>query len=951
MRILITNRIMQWSVCLLAMLALLTAMPLRAQEVGITNDVHIGTLDNGLKYYIHPNAKPSKKLELRLVVNAGSLQETETQRGIAHFTEHMLFNGTRSYPKNTLVDRLESMGIAFGADLNAYTSFDETVYILPVPTENRANVGEGFKILKEWAGDALLTDEDIDAERGIVLEESRLSKSSDRRMYEQYLPKLFNHTLYADRLPIGLDKVISEAPYSEFRSFYKTWYRPDLMAVIAVGDITVEEAEALIKKYFGQLENPANPQPRMAVTLPPYEKNEAMVLTDVEATGYNTTVYFSPHQTDRPLSIQTYRSNIIKGLFINALNRRLAELKEQPKPPFAAGDVDIDDYIRGYEGLIVDITPADDMKSAITAVLTEVSRMYRFGITPEELETGKKMMLAAVQNQLKEKDATASGTLVSLYISHFLNQTPVEGQELRFGYYNQMLPNISVAEVNKEIRQWMDIQRTFLAVMTGPDSKQMPLLSEKETVRLIQEVLKKEVTPYVARETKEALVNVGMLELQKGSITKETYDKELDVTYYELANGVKVALKSTRYKNDEIILTADNYGGTSRYNTEADPSPESAFFASLLLDQLGYGDFTPSELGTYMAGKNASVALKMDAVSNQVHGSATVQDLETMMQLLHLKLTALRKDRQQFESFVNTFKKQLAILDKDPETAFMDTLVRAFYNNSRLAPIIVPNEQMLHKMDLDKIYAIYEASFKNAAADFFYVFTGNIDKSVFEKYMLLYLGSLPASGEQTMWVDNGVRPVQGFNELEYHAGVEDKAVILQIIHGKIDYSQDLQLKASMLTEILNFKIMEEVREKLGVIYGGGFSINIEKVPYQNYQILLQLPCGPANVDTILYTVQAELTKLRKEGITRKDLDKVVANYMESYRTSLESNYDWSRRILNINRWEHDKERFLDFPDVLAKITVNDIKATANLLLGGVSSNIFMGVLYPRDYKK
>lgn len=930
---------------------LLGVMSVQAQEVGISNDVYVGRLENGLKYYIHPNAKPSKKLELRLVVNAGSLQETEAQRGVAHFTEHMLFNGTRSYPKNSLVDRLESMGIAFGADLNAYTSFDETVYILPVPTENRANVEEGFKILKEWAGDALLTDEEIDAERTIVLEESRLSKSADRRMYEQYLPGLFNHTLYADRLPIGLDKIIAEAPYSTFRSFYKEWYRPDLMAVIAVGDITVEEAETLIRKYFTALENPAVEKPRAVVSMQPYEKSEAMVLTDKEATAYNTTIYFSPRPVERPLSVQTYRSNIIKGLFTNALNRRLAALKEQARPPFAAGYVEIDDYIRGYEGLTVDITPAADMKTAVTAVLMEVNRMYRYGITAEELETGKKVMLAAVQNQLKEKDATASGTLVSRYISHFLNSTPIEGQELQFGYYNQMLPNISVEEVNKELRDWLDIQRTFFAVMTGPAAGQLPLLSEKETVKLVQEVLKREVTPYVARERKEALVNVGALELQKGSILKETYDKELDVVYYELANGVKVALKSTGYQNDEIIMTADNYGGTSRYNTTEDPSKESAFFASMLLDQLGYGDFTPSDLEVYMAGKNAAVSLEMSKVSSKVNGVATVQDLEAMMQLLHLKLTALRKDEQQFESFVNTFKTQLSIMSKDPSTAFMDTLVKAYYNNNHLAPLVVPNEQILQKMNLDKIYAIYEAAFKHTAADFFYVFTGNIDKSIFEKYMLLYLGSLPASTGQLMWTDNGVRPAQGFQEFEYYAGIEDKAVILQITHGKIDYSHDLELKANMLMEILNFKIIEQVREKLGAIYGGGFVINIEKVPYQNYQIYLQLPCGPANVDTILYTVQTELNKLRKEGITQKDLDKVVANYIQVYRTSLESNEDWAERILNINRWEQDKDRFLHFTDVLGNITVHDIKATANLLLGGVSSNIFMGVLYPQGYKK
>lgn len=922
-----------------------------AQEVGIDNSVYIGKLDNGLRYYIQHNEKPSKKLELRLVINAGSLQETDAQRGLAHFTEHMMFNGTKSYPKNDLVDRLESMGIAFGADLNAYTSFDETVYILPIPTENRANVEEGFKILKEWAGDALLTDSDIDAERTVILEENRLNKGVDRRMYEKFFPNLFNHTLYAYRLPIGLEKVIKEAPYQEFRDFYKTWYRPNLMAVVAVGDITVAEGEALIKKYFSTLTNPEEIAERKDITATKYAENDVMILTDQEATNYSATFYFSPLKVDRPNSVQTYRANILQALFASALNRRLGALKEQANPPFASAFIGIDGYMRGYEGTIVGVSPTTDMNLAIKTVMTEMNRMAAHGITEQELATGKKMLLASAENQLKEKDATNSSYFVGQYVNHFLNGTPAEGQELKYDYYSKMLPSITVAEVNKEIKKWLDVNNTFFGTITGPDSGKIEMPAKKEVLKDIKEALTTEVLAHQAKAESESLVDLAALQAQKGNIISETYDEALDVTYYELSNGVKVALKTTDFKNDEIVMVADNYGGNSLFNTTASQNKENAFFASNMLDVLGYGEFTPSELKTFLAGKSVSVNLSMDKTSSTVSASSTVKDVETMMQLLYLKMNGLRKDEQLFQSTINTFKTQLSMLSKDPNTAFVDTLVKVLYKNSPLSPVVVPNEAMMSKMNLDEVYKIYEASFKNAASDFYYVFTGNIDKEVFKNYLELYLGALAPSAQKNHWVDNGLRPVQGFNDFVYHKGVEEKALILQFTHGKIDYSQDLELKAQMLGEILNFKIIEEVREKLGAIYGGGFNVDVRKVPYPYYQIALQLPCGPDNVDTILKTVNLELKKIRQEGVSEKDLEKVKAIYTEKFRTSLESNSAWAQRILMFNRWDYDKERFLHYNEILDKVSNNDIKAVANLLFAGVNSNIFLGTLYPENYEK
>lgn len=935
---------------LLALLCIFTSLPVWAQVVAHNDDVTIGTLDNGLKYYIHPNGKPSKKLELRLVISAGSMQETESQRGLAHFTEHMMFNGTKSYPKNTLIDKLETMGIAFGADLNAYTSFDETVYILPIPTEEKNNVEEGFKILKEWAGDALMLEQDIDAERAVIIEESRLHKSADRRMYEKFFPKLFNQSLYAYRLPIGKDSVILHAPYHEFSNFYQDWYRPNLMAVVAVGDITVEEAERLIKQYFGALKNPSVIKEKVPTVVAPYAKNEAMVLTDKEATSYAASFYYSPRVKENPSTIQAYRNSLVNYIWVNALNKRLRNMKEQAQPPFTSAYVGVDGFMKGYEGLMVTVVPNAQFESSVKTTFDVVNSMRVYGITEEELALATKSMMATAENQLKEKNTTSSSALVNQYVAHFLNQLPIEGPELQLHYLKEMLPSITVAEVNKDIQKWIMKEQTMFATVTGPESGKLTMPTEKAVVKWMDNALTDDAVAYEAKAIKNSLVDVDVLKTKQGSIVKEYEDKELGVTYFELNNGVKVALKNTNFKSDEIIMGATNYGGSGQYNTTSNQNKENVFFANSFLDMLGYGDFAPSDLANYMVGKKANISFGMSEVENKISGSSTVQDFETMMQLLHLKLTSLRKDEVMFQSVMNTYKTQFAALGKNPQYEFIDTMTKIMYNNSKLAPIAIPTEQVFDHMQLDSIYTIYKEQFKDPAANYFYAFSGNIDINKFKEYITLYLGSLPEAMSPVKWVDNGLRPVQGFNEFEYAAGIDDKALIVQMVHGKLEYSQSLDLKANMLMEVLNFKVIEEVREKLGAIYGGGYAIDVQRDPFPYYTVVLQLPCGPDNVDLILRTIATEIDNVKKNGVTQKDLEKVLANYQESHRTAMESNSVWVSKIMNIERWEHDKYRFLNYKDTFSQISTNDLKATANLLFGGVNSNIFQAILYPKDYK-
>lgn len=911
-----------------------------AQVLSTTDEVRIGTLENGMKYYIHPNAKPQKKVELRLVVSAGSMQEEEDQLGIAHFTEHMLFNGTKSFPKNMLVDTLQKMGIAFGADLNAYTSFDETVYMLPIPSENRAYIETGFKILREWAGEANMFPADIDAERGVVFEESRSSKGADQRMYKKYFPNLFAGTLYADRLPIGSDSIIKHAPYSAFERFYKTWYRPNLMALIVVGDISMDEGEALVKKYFSDFQNPATIVEKEVITVEKYEKSKAMVLSDKEATGYSFQLFFSNQAKSKPNTIQTYRQNIVNSLFASIVNSRFSDMREVADPPFANAGVGIYSNMKGYECFVVTATPTNNMNLTIETVITELNRVQKHGVTQDELDFQRKRLMSNLENAIKGKANITSEAIVYDYIANFLEGAPMPSLEQEQSYYNTIVPTITVAEINKAAQSWIDQSNTFFALITGPDTRKIKLPTDREVVAAIEQNLAKEVGEYNAKALKQQLITE---ELVAGKIVSESTDTAFDATTFVLDNGIQVTYKKTALKDDQIRMMAIKKGGTNAYS-EGVTKP-NAMFASLVLDQVGYGGFTPNDMRKFLSDKKANVGLGMSETHNTLSGSSNEQDFETLMQLIHLKLTSLNYDTTLFNGFINTYKTQLSFLGLDPTYAFLDTLNKVYYKNDAKAPIVLPTPEMFETLDLNVITDIYNKEFKNTDGLHFY-FVGSLNPDTVKQFAQLYLGSLKNNNTQPKFIDNGLRAIQGFNELEIAKGADDKSLIVQIYHGELDYNEDLALKASILSEILNIKIIEDIRENLAAIYSGGTGIEFEKDPYSYYKLTLQLPCGPESVDTVLYTLQSELNKLKKEGISEVDLNKVKTNLVTKYKENIQNNEFWMNRLANVYSMEGDKDFYLNYLQILDKISPNDIKATANIIFGGPTSNVFQAVLKP-----
>lgn len=911
------------------------------QPLPVDPNVKIGKLSNGLTYYIRQNKKPENKVELRLVVNTGSIMEDPDQQGLAHFMEHMNFNGTEHYQKNELVSFLQSIGVEFGADLNAYTGFDETVYILPIPLSDTSNFRKGLQVLIDWAGGALLDNQEIDKERGVVLEESRLGKGADDRMFRKVYPYQYAGSKYAERLPIGKDSILKSFPYTAVKRFYKEWYRPNLMAVIVVGDVNPAKAESYVKSYFGSLKNPAGYRPRKEFPVPSRTKSMAMTVTDKEATNYVVEIDY-PFVKQKPqTTLADFRHYLIKNLFTGMLNQRLRDLVQSSKPPFVYASTYFGSYARGYEGFAAAaVASQDGPEAALKALVTEIERVKKYGYTEAELDRTRKQMLANMERLYNDRDKTESERYVSEYVNNFLTKEPIPGITKEYDYYKTLLPSIKLSEVNALAEPLKKNENIFLTLQ-GPEATDKKLPDSTRLLAVVSEAKKADIKPY-----EEKAIASTLLKQQPtpGKIVSEKKVEATGVTELTLSNGAKVILKPTDFKNDEIVMTSFHKGGITNYGAD---KKYSGNFSGTIVQTMGVGDFSPTDLTKFLAGKVVRVSPRVSGISVGISGNSSVKDLETMLQLTHLYLTAPRKDEALFNGWKEKQKSTSQFAMADPQTAFIDSLFRAIYNNDPLTPVNVPRPEYFDQINLDDALNIYK-TLTGDASDFTFIFTGSIDVNKIKPLLETYIGSLPSTGKPANFKDNGLRMAKGDRELKYFKGTEDKSLILQVFSDEVKYSEDLELKAQALTEIINIKVIDDLREKLSAIYGGGMSMNVSKYPYNNFSAVLQLPTGPQAVDTLLTSFKAELDKIKQNGPEKSDLDKVKKQWIERYRTQIKDNNAWSGKLYNIYFQESDPQRFLNYESVVNALTPEDIKSVANLLFNG--KNVLTAVLYPENFQ-
>lgn len=913
-----------------------------SQLLPIDSTVTKGQLPNGLTYYIKPNAKPDQKVELRLVVDAGSILENDNQQGLAHFMEHMNFNGLKHFPKNELVHYLQKIGVQFGADLNANTGWDRTYFILPIPTDNPDNLTKGFEIVSDWAGGALLTTDEINDERHVISEELRMrDKNAGTRMRKKFFPAMLNGSRYAYRLPGGKDSIVLNCNPDLIRDFYHDWYRPDLMAVVVVGDITTAKAKSMIEKYFGPLKNPVNERTRTYYDVKPYTQPQAMIVTDPEATNYDFSLLFPAKERSVEKTLGDYRTQLVRSIFEQTLNRKLHELAQTAKPPYTSAYGSVSGLFGALtlhnEGFGMDVTPVDNFQQSIDSAIAEILRVQKFGFSDKDIDITKNGMMAYYENAYNERNKTLSSAYTDEYAGNFMKQEPIPGIANEYKYAKEMLPGISAKEVSDLANQVLSDSKNFFALITGPEKGNIQLPTQQELLKMVQDAFSQQVTAHTEKATATSLLSK---QPTPGTIVKTEKDAQLGTTTYTLSNGIQVTVKPTDFKSDEIVFTGVKYGGTGQFGV-ADKA--NGQFLTTVIGTMGYGQFTPTALSDFLSGKNVSLNADMGASSNVVDGSSSVKDFQTLLELNYLKLTEPRMDTDLFQGFITKMETQLKFIKANPQAAFVDTLFKVMYNNNPLAPIRIPSEKDLNSINPSRCIDIYKTQFGNATGFHFFI-VGNVDEANLKPLLEKYIASLPVENTKPMYKDNGLRPVSGKQVFKFYKGSDQKSLILSQFHGdNLKYSDKLSLEADLLGQVMTMEILDTIREKMAAIYSGGAYADVRKVPYSHYSVMVQLPCGPENVDKILTELASEVKGFQTDGGPKGYLEKAKKATVEAHKESIKKNGYWASQLQQIMVWGENKDFFLNYEKEINSITNKDIIETAKKMLSGSQ---FTAVSFP-----
>ncbi|MBX2876268.1 MAG: insulinase family protein [Saprospiraceae bacterium] len=845
-------------------------------------DVLSGTLPNGMKYFIKKNVKPENRAELRLAVKAGSLQEDEDQLGIAHFVEHMAFNGSKNFKKNELIDYLESIGTRFGADLNAYTSFEETVYMIQARTDSLNLLEKGLLIMEDWAYGISFEEEEIDKERGVVISEWRTGLSADQRMQQQYFPIAYKDSRYAERLPIGKPEIIQEADYSTIRRFYQDWYRPDLMAIIAVGDFDLEWMENQIKSRFAKVPKKADPRPREKYDIPSDPSTRYAICTDEEATFSNIRVMYR-HPHIKVKTVADYKGTLARNLYNRMLNSRMIEIQQQADPPFTFA----------YTGYGQDMSNLDNyylyafvkeggMEKGIKAVLRATRQAYLHGFHPSELERQKQEILRAAEKAANEQDKTPSAGLASGFVYHFLKGNAIPTAKQRLALLQQLLPLISVEDINPLPKQWIRPEERVV-IVTGPDTENNPLPTESALESWLDEFDKMDVPAYEDNVVAGPMIQE---ELSSVPIVAEHQEEEFGLTEWRLENGVRVVLKPTDFKNDEILMTAWSPGGYSNYKTEDLPSATNAV---PILVQSGIGPYDYAALNKQLTGKNAGVGPFISELYEGLSGNSSKQDLEMLFQLTYLYTTAPRKDQDAFASYISRQKSIFENIMTNPYNYFGLQKQKIKYNDHPRRQIT--NMETLEKINLDKILQVYRDRFADAS-DFSFFFVGSFTLEEMKPLVQKYLGNLPSNGRKEGWKNVGVQLQKGQIDTTFVKGRAPKALVEMIYHNDFQFDADNRYALGSLASLLRIKLREAMREDEGGVYGVSVRAFSSQYPKPGYNVRVSFNAAPEEVDKLIEITKLEIDKIKDEGALDKDITKIIETQKQGRIKNLKQNRYW-----------------------------------------------------------
>ena len=889
-------------------------------------NVRIGKLANGLTYYIRHNELPENRADFYIAQKVGSILEEENQRGLAHFLEHMCFNGTTHFPGKGIINWLETIGVRFGENLNAYTSIDETVYNIDnVPVIRDGIVDSCLMILHDWANDFTLDPKDIDNERGVIHEEWRTGQGAMMRMYEQALPKAFEGSKYGHRLPIGTIEVIDNFPYQALRDYYEKWYRPDHQGIIVVGDIDVDKVEAKIKEIFSDIEMPANAAERVYEQVPDNKEPIVTIAKDKEQPV--TMIYLwhkhpaTPNEAKGNMGylVQNYLFTMIESM----LNARLEELRQSAEPPFIDAGSGNNDFLlaKTVEAFVgIAISKDDGIPTALAAIAREIERARKFGFTASEYARAKADYLRMLESAYNERDKMKNNQYVQEYVRHFIDNEPIPGIEMEYTVMNQLAPNIPIEAINSILPQLIKDENIVINIF-GPDKEGMVYPTEAEILDILNKTKAEEITAYVDKVSDEPL----MKETPKAGKIVKTEEGPYGSTALTLSNGVRVVLKSTDFKADEIRMRAFSPGGTSVFGTkEAIQLKMLNSVASLG----GLGNFSNVDLEKVLAGKKATIGATISGLSEGLNGSCSPKDLETLLQLVYLSFTAPRMDDAAFQSFKQRTKASLENQEADPMTALTDTLQKEMYGNHPLAGRV--KAEMIDQIDYNRIMEMYKDRFKEAG-DFTFLFVGNINLEEAKPLIETYLGGLPTINRKENYQDVKMDIRKGAHKNLFEKQMETpKATVLNIISGNCEYNLKNDLLMTMLSQTMSMVYLETVREKEGASYGVSAFGQLSRGVKDEAIFQIYFDTDPAKREKMEQIVMSELQKVAQEGPRPEHLAKVKEFLLKKHIENAKENGYWLGQLNNYYWYNTDMNT--DYEKLVNELSVEDVKKFTKALL-------------------
>ncbi len=903
------------------------------QTLPVDKDVRIGKLDNGLTYYIRHNALPEKRAEFYIAQKVGSILEEPQQRGLAHFLEHMAFNGSKNFPGDdkglSIVAWCETKGIKFGTNLNAYTSVDETVYnISNVPTENINVVDSCLLILHDWSNAINLDDKEIDKERGVIREEWRSRNSGMQRIMNDALPVMFPDSKYADCMPIGNIDVINNFPYQDIRDYYTKWYRPDLQGIIIVGDINVDETEAKIKKIFSDIKAPVNPAKRTYYPVADNQEPLIYIGTDKEVKSPSFNIFYKHEATPDSMknNINYYAEQYMINMACIMLNTRLVELIQKADPPFTSASVGFGDFFVAKTKDAFSLSGSskmDGIERAMKTVLQEMERARRFGFNATEYDRVRADYLQSLETSYKERDKRKSPSFVSECVNHFLNNEPMPGIEIDYAIMKQIAPKIPVEAINQLMAQ-LPTDNNQVVLLAGPEKEGMKYPTKEEIATWLKEVKTLDLKPYEDKVSNEPLLSE---EPKGGSIVSETSGEIYGTTKLVLSNGVTVYIKPTDFKADQILMQGSSFGGTSLY-------PDSEILDISQINSVatigGIGKFDKIALNKVLAGKLASVGTSVSSLTESVSGSCPPRDFETMMQLTYLYFTAPRKDEEAFESYKNRLKTALQNKDANPMKAFQDTVSHALYGNH--PRMLDMTEDMVDKINYDHVIEMYKERFQDAS-DFKFYFVGNVNIEEVKPLIAKYLGGLPSTNRKETFKDTKMNIRKGIYKNEFAKKQETPmATVMFLYSGKCKYDLRNNVTLSFLEQALDMVYTAEIREKEGGSYGVSCSGSLSLYPKEELtlQIVFQTDPDPVKKEKLMNIVTEQLQKMAKEGPSEEHMQKIKEYMLKKYKDAQKENSYW---LNNLYAYFYSGiDSTAGYEDLINDMTAKDVKVFLSKLL-------------------